>query len=119
MRVSARFLAAQADSKLWRRGFLAQAPSNRSQSDVYSSLLPTGKTLPWTPNANIKTGSSQENRLGVEVDGRTITIYANNFQIAQLTDSEYSEGRFGIFVQSGPTVNFKYFVNEVAYWELE
>jgi hypothetical protein len=75
--------------------------------------------VPWTANVNIKTGSNQENRLGVEVDGRKITIYANNFQIAELTDSEYSEGRFGIFVMSGPTVNFKYFVNEVAYWELE
>lgn len=75
--------------------------------------------IPWTSNVNILPGPNQSNRLGVEVDGDTLTIFANNYQIAQLTDSKYREGRIGVYVQAANTVNFTYRVNEIAYWELE
>jgi hypothetical protein len=74
--------------------------------------------IPWTSNPNINTGSEQINRISIEADGSTLTIYANNLQIAQVTDSKYSEGRYGVFIMAGDTVNYTYFVDQIAYWDL-
>ena len=74
--------------------------------------------VPWTAAASINTGSNQINRISVEADGSTLTIYANNFQVAQVTDSKFSEGRYGVWVMAGDTVNYTYLVDQISYWDL-
>ncbi len=74
--------------------------------------------VPWTSNVNIKTGSDKTNSLGVEMVGGRIRVYANQFQIAQINDSSYDEGRYGVYINAGQTVNFTYRVEEISYWDL-
>ncbi len=75
--------------------------------------------IPWTANVNIKTGSEKTNTLGIEANGDTLTIYANNFQIAKIVDTKYGEGRYGVFVSPAQTSNFTYDVEEIRYWDLD
>jgi hypothetical protein len=75
--------------------------------------------VPWTSNENIKSGPNQTNILGFEAQGDTLTIYANNFQIAQIEDDKYGQGRYGVFVSGAQTPNFTYQVDELSYWDLQ
>lgn len=75
--------------------------------------------IPWTPSDHINTGPDEANRIGVELEGDTLTVYANHFQIAQIEDDNYDEGRIGVFVNAGQTVNFRYYVDELSYWEFD
>lgn len=71
-----------------------------------------------TPSTYIKNGSDQENVMGIRADGKTITIVANGYEIAEFTDKEYSMGRFGAFVRAGDTINYTYRITKLAYWLL-
>ena len=75
--------------------------------------------VPWTANTNIKAGSQKTNTLGVEANGDTLTIYANNFQIATIVDTRYGDGRYGVFVSAAQTASFTYEVDEIRYWDLD
>lgn len=73
----------------------------------------------WTSATEIQSGPEQTNRLGIQFDGTEIKLYANGKLLATLTDNTFSNGRFGLFIASGPSANFKVFVEEAAYWLLE
>jgi hypothetical protein len=75
--------------------------------------------IPWTANTNIKAGSQKTNTLGIEANGDTLTIYANNFQIATIVDTRYADGRYGVFVSAAQTASFTYEVDEIRYWDLD
>ncbi len=75
--------------------------------------------IPWTANPNIKAGAQKSNTIGIEANGDTITIYANNFQIAKIVDTKYGDGRYGVFVSAAQTSNFTYEVDEIRYWDLD
>ncbi len=72
----------------------------------------------WTPSVAIRSGSNQENRVGVLMDGSTFTIYGNRFEIARFTDSTYAQGRYGVFVAPSQTAGLTYRVEEINYWGL-
>ncbi len=72
----------------------------------------------WTPNSYILSGSSKENLMGIKAVGSTLTIYANGHQIAQVTDSKYTSGRYGVFVSPALTANYTYQVVHLSYWDL-
>ena len=70
----------------------------------------------WTASSHIQSGSNQTNRLGILAEGSTISIYANDIFLAEVTSSTYVEGRYGVFVASASTNNFKASVESVSYW---
>jgi len=71
-----------------------------------------------TASASIKTGSAQENRVGLLVTGNQLILYVNGVRLTELEDSRFSEeGSFGVFVGARQTSNFAIHVDEIAYWE--
>ncbi len=72
----------------------------------------------WTPSQYIVAGSDKQNVMGIKAIGSTITIYANGHQIAQVTDSKYASGRYGLFVNAGLKANYTYQVVQMSYWDL-
>jgi hypothetical protein len=74
--------------------------------------------ISWTKSDAIKTGAKAENLMAVRADGKTLTVFANGRQIAQVTDDEYSAGRFGVFVRSSEEGDYTFRVKKIAYWIL-
>lgn len=70
-----------------------------------------------TASTAIVSGSQQENRIGLWMDGEQIRLYANGTLLTQLQDDTFTnEGSFGIFVGARQTTNFTVHVDEIAYW---
>ena len=72
-----------------------------------------------TESENVYSGANQQNIMGIRAEGDTLTIYANGYQIAQVTDSRYDDGRYGLFVSPALTTNYTYRVVHMAYWLLD
>jgi hypothetical protein len=75
--------------------------------------------IPWTQSDAINEGANQTNTLGVRLEGSTITIFANGFEVEEITDTRYASGRFGLFVNAGEPGNYTYSVDELIYWNLD
>lgn len=73
----------------------------------------------WTSSEYILKGSQMTNRMGLMAKGERLSLYANGSQLTEVIDSSYMDGRFGVLVGSGATVDFKTFVSQIAYWVLE
>jgi hypothetical protein len=67
---------------------------------------------------HIYTGKNQGNMIAVKADGKKLTIFANSYQIAEVSDSIFLQGRYGLFVQAVDTANYTYQPVEIAYWVL-
>ncbi len=83
-----------------------------------ASPFTTKELVSWTKSDYIVAGADKQNVMGIKAVGGTITIYANGHQIAQVTDSKYAMGRFGIFVSADVTSNYTYQVVQLSYWDL-
>ncbi len=57
--------------------------------------------------------------MGVRMIGDVITLYANGFEIDEVEDGHFSGGRFGLFVNAGPTANFTFNIDDLSYWNLD
>jgi hypothetical protein len=66
----------------------------------------------------IKSGSNEQNVLGVQAQGSRITIFANGDQVAQVDDDHFRQGRLGVFVRAAGTGDYTYRVTNFAYWIL-
>jgi len=71
-----------------------------------------------TKSSYILTGSDQKNMIGIKADGKKLTIFANGYQVAEVSDGTFSKGRYGVFVQAVETYNYTYRPVEIVYWEL-
>jgi hypothetical protein len=78
----------------------------------------TKELVSWTHSDYITAGANKTNVMGVQAIGDKLTIFANGHQIAQVTDDEYSQGRFGVFVRSSEDGDYTYRVKKIAYWIL-
>jgi hypothetical protein len=74
--------------------------------------------ISYTPSSYILAGTNKQNVMGIQVIGDTITVYANGNQIAQVKDSKYKFGRYGVFVSPEFTANYTYRVVRMTYWDL-
>jgi hypothetical protein len=74
--------------------------------------------LSWTSSDYILAGANKENVMGIKAIGNTLTIYANGHQIAEIFDSKYDFGRYGLFVSPELTANYTYRVVHMAFWDL-
>jgi hypothetical protein len=72
----------------------------------------------WKNSPHIKSGAGQTNRLGVYAVGNSLKLYANGQLLSEYTDDTFSEGRFGVFIGSDKTENFKVILDEAEYWKL-
>lgn len=66
----------------------------------------------------IQTGSDQKNVIGIRAKGQKLTVYANGYQIAEIKDASFSQGRYGVFVQAVETINYTYRPVQIAWWDL-
>jgi len=80
----------------------------------YSAVTLVG----WTNSQYIKSGSYQKNILGIKMDGKILTIYANGYQLTEISDNVYRSGRYGLYVYPDSSNDFTYQVVQMAYWLL-
>jgi hypothetical protein len=50
--------------------------------------------------------------------GSTLGIYANGYRLAEVSDTHFTQGRYGVFVRSGETAVFTYSVDQIVHWVL-
>jgi hypothetical protein len=79
----------------------------------------TKELVSWTQSNNILAGANKQNVMGIKAIGSTLTVYANGYQIAQVTDSKYTFGRYGVFVSPELTANYTYRVVQMSCWDLK
>jgi hypothetical protein len=72
----------------------------------------------WTNSSYILAGSYQRNVLGIKMDGKILTLYANGYQLAEVSDNVYSSGRYGLYIAPDASTDFTYQVVKMAYWIL-
>ncbi len=72
----------------------------------------------WTRTPAIHTGARQRNRVGVWMEGTTMRLFINNEEVAQVEDSKFTEGTFGLLIGADATPRFEVAVDQVAYWLL-
>lgn len=70
----------------------------------------------WKASDSIVKGSNAVNRLGVWANGSNFKLYVNGVLLEEVTNSSFSSGFFGIFVNPGPTAKYTIQVDEVSYW---
>ena len=75
--------------------------------------------IPWTEASQINAGSEQSNTLGVHLEGDLITIYANNFEVAEYEDDRFGSGRFGLFTNGGTPGSFLWHIETLRWWDLD
>ncbi|MDH5607217.1 MAG: DUF1080 domain-containing protein, partial [Anaerolineae bacterium] len=74
--------------------------------------------LKFTSSDKIHKGKNSVNRLGIKVKGQNIMLYANGKQIATIEDTEHSGTRYGFFIWSQNTENFKVAFDNLYHWVL-
>jgi hypothetical protein len=80
----------------------------------YSAVTLVG----WTNSQYILTGSFQKNVMGIKMDNKILTLFANGYQLTEISDNVYSSGRYGLYVYPDSSNDFTYQVVEMAYWLL-
>jgi hypothetical protein len=78
----------------------------------------TKELVSWTKSDYLLSGTNKQNVMGIQAVGDKLTIYANGHQIAEVTDSKYEFGRYGVFVSPELTANYTYRVVHMSYWDL-
>jgi hypothetical protein len=73
--------------------------------------------VPPTSSTVIHTGSDEQNRLGVRLDGDRIALYANGVLLDEARDDSYDQGGFGMFIGARKTTGFTVYVSNIAYWD--
>lgn len=76
------------------------------------------KLIDWTESEFIHAGAKQTNRIGLMLDGKRLSLYANGNLLDEINDDTFDDGKFGIFIGSVNTDDFKVRVDEIAYWSL-
>ncbi len=66
----------------------------------------------------IAPGENQTNVLGIRAEGSKLTVFANGYFLAEITDVSYPQGRYGLFVQAVETYGYTYRPVEIVYWQL-
>ena len=90
------------------------AVARLDSADPYTAV----DLVAWTKSGAIKAGSNQTNVIGVKAEGLKLTIFANGFQVAEVTDATYPVGRYGVFVRAAGTASYTYRPVQIAYWDL-
>ena len=76
------------------------------------------KLIDWTESEHLRAGSNQTNRIGLLLDGKRLSLFANGNQLKEISADAFEDGKFGVFIGSVNTEDFKVRVDEIAYWSL-
>lgn len=80
----------------------------------------TSAVLDWKTIAGFNSGSNQTNRIGILVNGSSMTIYLNGIKTEELNDSGISAaGHLGVFIAGQEASGFTVKLSEIAYWNLQ
>jgi hypothetical protein len=71
-----------------------------------------------TNSTYIQTGANQKNVVAIKAVGKKLAIFANGYQLAEVNDATFSQGRYGLFVQAVETYNYTYHPVQIVYWDL-
>ena len=114
-----------------RFGFIFRAPDNDrgylyglACDGTFSLTGWTGDTtitlVPAARNDVIQTSAGAVNRIGVLVQGNTLTLYVNGIQVGEAVDATFPEaGKIGYFVRAATDQPFTSTYNDIALWVLE
>lgn len=70
----------------------------------------------WTAHNAIIKGENVVNKLGVMGQGQNIALYINGQKVQEVADSNYLEGKFGLFVGGTNVEDLTLWVDQVRYW---
>ena len=82
------------------------------EEESYTTLIT------WTSSDLIESGPEGTNRLGVKVEGNTISGYTNGKKLFEIEDSTYDGSRFGVLIAAPNTAGFTVNLSQLAYWNL-
>ena len=71
-----------------------------------------------TKSSAITTGADQKNVIAIRAVGKKLTIFANGYQLAEISDATFPKGRYGLFVRGVETINYTYHPVQIVYWDL-
>lgn len=72
----------------------------------------------FTPSEYINRGPNQVNFIGVKAERETLKLYINGHLVREVDDDTFLEGKFGAFIKSEGTPDFRVRVPRVVYWDL-
>lgn len=81
--------------------------------------------VPLTASTSIRSGAGVDNRMGIMLTDKRLTLYANGVLLKEVHDDVFTDkypqsghkGRFGVFVGAKETEDFTIYIDEIAYWE--
>ncbi len=82
------------------------------EAETYTTLVT------WTSSDMVESGPDGTNRLGVKVEGTTISGYINGKKIFEIDDSTYDGSRFGVLIAAPNTAGFTVSLTQLVYWNL-
>jgi hypothetical protein len=72
--------------------------------------------LDYKASPAINKGANQNNRVGVMLSDKSISLYANGTLLQTLKDGTFGKGYFGVVINPDQTKNLVVDVDEVEYW---
>lgn len=82
---------------------------------------PKGKAtmlIYWKADKAINAGADQVNRLGVMATGNQFDLYVNGVKVGSVSDTSYTKGSFGVFVNPAADTEFTVRIDEMTVWHL-
>lgn len=80
--------------------------------DEYTSLIS------WTASDKIAKGDGGVNRVGLQVDGKRMSLYVNGSLLQSVENDRMKKKYFGVFIGAITTDKFIVEVDEMSYWEI-
>lgn len=74
------------------------------------------RLVDWKASSAIATGPNQVNRMGVMLVGSRLMLYANGVLLADVQDTVFSSGNFGVMLGSQNQKGFSIQVDSMSYW---
>ena len=70
----------------------------------------------WTVNTSIAAGPGIEQRLGVWMEGDSLVLYVNGFEIGRVQDTTFGSGTFRVNIAAAENAGFTVDVTEAKLW---
>jgi hypothetical protein len=74
--------------------------------------------LDWTSSSDIRTGSDQENRMGLLASASGLFAFANGHPLAGVTDPDYVAGTYALYASAAETADLTVTFDDFATWSV-
>jgi hypothetical protein len=72
----------------------------------------------WEQSEEINTGSNAVNVMGFQAQGNQLTVFANSTQLAQVEDTAFIRGNYGLYADAAQTAGFTVRYRDFKLWYL-